>query len=245
MGREGEDLPLAIVGRGAALLGVNAAFSAVLETDVDDLCRADLLDFTHPADARWARPLNRALFADVESVLSVRDVRIACYRLRGRGGRVVPARVAIRRFPVPTDQRLPLYNVGVVLPDDREPAPADLERHFAVRPGPAPGLVDTPREPVEPSRVDGLVMEVAVRPTGFAARAAAALAADQHALSPRELEVVTLVGAGLRNGDIARKLFVTEDAIKKRLQSVFRKLGVRDRVAVALYAARHGLTRPL
>jgi DNA-binding NarL/FixJ family response regulator len=52
---------------------------------------------------------------------------------------------------------------------------------------------------------------------------------------------VALVGAGLRNAEIARALFVMEDAIKKRLRSVLRKLGLRDRVAVALHATRHGL----
>jgi len=236
-----EDLPLAIVGRGAALLGVNAAFAAALETDATDLCRADLFDFTHPADAAWARPLNAALFADLGSVATLRDIMIGCYRLRGRGGRILPARVLIRRFPPPSDPKLPVYNIGVVLPDDRDPAPADLERHFAVRPGATPGLVEAARSVVEPPDGDGFVIEMTVRRAVPVSPNGRALGVPHPMLSPRELQVVALVGAGLRNAEIARKLFVTEDAIKKRLQSIFRKLGVRDRVAVALYAAQRGL----
>jgi DNA-binding NarL/FixJ family response regulator len=60
-------------------------------------------------------------------------------------------------------------------------------------------------------------------------------------LTARGLEVIALVGAGLRNAEIARKLLISEDAIKKRLRSIFHKLGLRDRVAVALYAVRNGI----
>jgi DNA-binding CsgD family transcriptional regulator len=236
-----KDLPLAIVGRGTALLGVNTAFAAALETDASDLCRADLLDFTHPADAAWARPLNTALFADLGSVGTLRDIRIDCYRLRGRGGRILPARVVIRRFPPPSDPKLPLYNVGVVLPDARDPDPADLERHFTVRPGATPGSVEAARSPVEPPEGHGFLVDVAIRPAASASLDGAAVANPHPALSPRELEVIALVGSGLRNAEIAQRLFITEEAIKKRLQSVFRKLGLRDRVSVALYAARRGL----
>jgi DNA-binding CsgD family transcriptional regulator len=241
MDREIEDLPFAIVGRGGALLGVNAVFAALLQTDVDDLCRRNLFDFTHPDDAEWARPLNLALFADMGPAVGVRDVRVAGYRLRPRDGRVVAARVAIRCFPPPADERLPIFNIVVVLPDSYDPAPPELERHFATRPPLTPGLVEAPARAVERPNGKAIVAQVTFRRAGTQCDSPNALSSSDSVLSPRELEVVALVGAGLHNAEIARRLFVTEDAIKKRLQSVFRKLSLRDRVAVALYATRQGI----
>lgn len=66
----------------------------------------------------------------------------------------------------------------------------------------------------------------------------------QDALSPltqREREVVRHVASGLRNAETAAALFVSEVTVKTHLNNVFRKLGVRDRVALALYAARAGI----
>jgi DNA-binding NarL/FixJ family response regulator len=241
MDREVEDLPFAVVARGGALLGVNAAFAALLQTDVGDLCRRGLFDFTHPGDAAWACPLNLALFANLGPAVAVHDVRFPRYRLRRRDGRVVAARVVIRCFSPPADERQPIFSIVVVLPDSCDPEAADLERHFAARPPLTPGLVEAPVRAVEPPNADGIVAQVTFRRTGTQCDSLDALPSSDSVLSPRELEVVALVGAGLHNAEIARKLFITEDAIKKRLQSVFRKLSLRDRVAVALYAVRQGM----
>jgi len=65
--------------------------------------------------------------------------------------------------------------------------------------------------------------------------------ADRQRLTPRELEVVRHVAMGLKNGDIARQLFISEETVKAHLSNVFGKLGVRDRVELALHALRAGL----
>ncbi len=49
------------------------------------------------------------------------------------------------------------------------------------------------------------------------------------ALSMREKQVLAMVVMGFTNGEIARKLYVTESTVKSHLSSAFRKLGVRSR----------------
>ena len=60
-------------------------------------------------------------------------------------------------------------------------------------------------------------------------------------LTPREREIVALVGCGLRNSEIAGRLFISEVTVKTHLNNVFQKLPVRDRVELALFAVRSGL----
>jgi two-component system, NarL family, response regulator LiaR len=67
---------------------------------------------------------------------------------------------------------------------------------------------------------------------------------SMNALSPREEEVVRCVALGMRNAEIAKELSISEQTVKTHLTSVFRKLGVRDRVELALYAGRAGIVGP-
>jgi DNA-binding NarL/FixJ family response regulator len=62
-------------------------------------------------------------------------------------------------------------------------------------------------------------------------------------LSDREREVLTMVGEGLPNKLIARRLGISEKTVKAHLTSVFRQIGVTDRTQAALWAERNGLTR--
>ena len=55
-------------------------------------------------------------------------------------------------------------------------------------------------------------------------------------LSGREKEVVALVAQGFKNKEIASKLYVAEQTVKNHLHKIFDKLGVGDRVELALYA---------
>ena len=55
-------------------------------------------------------------------------------------------------------------------------------------------------------------------------------------LSDREKEIVALVAQGLKNKEIAGKLYVAEQTVKNHLYKIFDKLGVADRVELALYA---------
>ena len=61
-------------------------------------------------------------------------------------------------------------------------------------------------------------------------------------LTRREMEVLELLGTGLRNREIAERLFVSEKTVKNHITSIFLKLHVNDRTEAALLAARHGLS---
>lgn len=60
-------------------------------------------------------------------------------------------------------------------------------------------------------------------------------------LTPREREIVHHVAHGLHNAEVAKRLFISEQTVKTHLNNIFRKLGVRDRVELTLYALRVGL----
>jgi DNA-binding CsgD family transcriptional regulator len=61
-------------------------------------------------------------------------------------------------------------------------------------------------------------------------------------LTPAELEVVRLVGEGLRNDAIARRLFIAPGTVKVHLSHIFAKLGIATRAELAAQAASHDLT---
>ena len=60
-------------------------------------------------------------------------------------------------------------------------------------------------------------------------------------LTQRELEVLELLAAGLRNGDIAERLFVAVKTVDHHVASILRKLGARGRGEAAALAVRQGL----
>jgi DNA-binding NarL/FixJ family response regulator len=60
-------------------------------------------------------------------------------------------------------------------------------------------------------------------------------------LSNRETEIIRCVAAGLRNAEVAEHLSIGESTVKTHLNNIFQKLGIRDRVELALYAHRVGL----
>jgi DNA-binding NarL/FixJ family response regulator len=61
-------------------------------------------------------------------------------------------------------------------------------------------------------------------------------------LTRREMEVLELLGEGLKNKEIAARLFLSEKTVKNHISSIFDKLQVNDRTEAALLAAKHGLT---
>jgi DNA-binding NarL/FixJ family response regulator len=67
------------------------------------------------------------------------------------------------------------------------------------------------------------------------------LARDKAPLTSRELEVLQLVAGGSTNGEIARKLWVTEQTVKFHLSNVYRKLDVGNRTEASRYAHLNGL----
>ena len=62
-------------------------------------------------------------------------------------------------------------------------------------------------------------------------------------LTEREREVIGLVGEGLKNKQIASRLFISETTVTHHLSSVFSKLEVSDRLELIIYAFRHGLAK--
>ncbi|MET9294785.1 response regulator transcription factor [Streptomyces sp. NPDC003077] len=64
---------------------------------------------------------------------------------------------------------------------------------------------------------------------------------ELKSLTCRELDVFRLLAQGYGNADIAEKLHLGESTIKSHIQHLYRKLGVRDRVQVVIYAYENGL----
>ncbi|MFJ8048249.1 response regulator [Streptomyces luteogriseus] len=62
-------------------------------------------------------------------------------------------------------------------------------------------------------------------------------------LTPREREVLTLVGSGLANDEIAERLFVTPVTVKTHANRAMAKLGARDRAQLVVIAYETGLVR--
>ena len=97
----------------------------------------------------------------------------------------------------------------------------------------------------EPDEIIRAVRAAARGEAPFSPRAAGALLARRaerqtaETLTPREREVLQLVGQGLANKQISRKLGIREKTVKAHLTNVFQRIRVSDRTAAALWAARH------
>ncbi|HEX3660826.1 MAG TPA: response regulator transcription factor [Acidobacteriaceae bacterium] len=68
------------------------------------------------------------------------------------------------------------------------------------------------------------------------------LRARDFGLTPREMEIVTLVVAGYSNPDIAQRCSISEQTVKHHVSNIFDKLGVSNRLELALFAVNHRLT---
>jgi DNA-binding NarL/FixJ family response regulator len=89
-------------------------------------------------------------------------------------------------------------------------------------------------DPVTTGRVLATYREgVAVRP-----------GPETQVLTPREREVLALIGAGRTNAEIAAELVLGEGTVKTHIGHIFAKLGLRDRAAAVVFAFDHGVVRP-
>jgi len=62
-----------------------------------------------------------------------------------------------------------------------------------------------------------------------------------ESLTKRELEVLSLIGKGLSNKEIAETLFIGIKTVKTHVSNVLAKIEVEDRTQAAIYANKHGL----
>ncbi|MHB8488290.1 MAG: response regulator [Candidatus Dormibacteria bacterium] len=60
-------------------------------------------------------------------------------------------------------------------------------------------------------------------------------------LSPREIEVLKLIAAGLSNAEIAGALFLSTATVKTHVNRIFSKTGARDRAQAVRFAYQHGM----
>ncbi|MGW4800298.1 response regulator [Nonomuraea sp. NPDC004297] len=74
--------------------------------------------------------------------------------------------------------------------------------------------------------------------------AAPAAHAELATLTPRELEVLTLLGKGLSNAELAYALTLSEATVKTHVARIFAKLALRDRAQAVVIAYETGLVSP-
>ena len=64
---------------------------------------------------------------------------------------------------------------------------------------------------------------------------------DTESLTIRELEVIRMIGEGLKNKNIAERLLISEATVRHHLSSVYGKVGVEDRLNLIIFAYKRGL----
>jgi DNA-binding NarL/FixJ family response regulator len=84
--------------------------------------------------------------------------------------------------------------------------------------------------------------QIAARVVAELGRASGASGSASRAsdLSERETEIVGLVGRGATNAEIARALYIGEGTARNHVSKILRKLGLRDRTQLAIYAVERG-----
>jgi two-component system nitrate/nitrite response regulator NarL len=66
---------------------------------------------------------------------------------------------------------------------------------------------------------------------------------SRFGLTARETEIISFITQGCMNRDIAKSLSITEETVKRHLTNVFNKVGMSNRLELALFAIEHGLVR--
>lgn len=103
----------------------------------------------------------------------------------------------------------------------------------------AVSLVDSVRKVLRGERA--LDQSLIVRALDRAVERQTGMRQAAEVLSRREAEIVKMVAAGMRNKEIANKLFIGEGTVKTHLHAIYKKLGVHGRVELTLYAREHGI----
>ena len=112
---------------------------------------------------------------------------------------------------------------------------------FLLKSSPPEDLIDAIRHArdgqgaLDPAVVPGVIARLASAP------APRTPAPELSVLTPRETDVLRLVGLGHSNAEIAAELFLGETTVKTHLGRVLDKLGLRDRAKAIAYAHHSGL----
>jgi DNA-binding CsgD family transcriptional regulator len=224
--------------------GEHHAAGHLLEQRLDELGRESLLAAPHlgrlvdihVADGRLSHA--RAEAAAIERIAATagrdRVLAIAAHA-RGRiaaasGGADAPQllRDAVNRYAA----------LGMRL--DASRARADLARALAAAREPA--AVDVARRALSELESLGAVREAdeaAALLRTLGARGGRPGARSARSLSRREREVLRLLGEGLTNAEIARRLYISPKTAEHHVGRIFRKLDVRTRSEAAAYSVRH------
>lgn len=86
--------------------------------------------------------------------------------------------------------------------------------------------------------------ELIARLTNLYRRSRARTLGEARRLTKREMEVLDLLGEGLRHDDIARKLFISPKTVATHVEHILRKLGVRSRAEAIAVAYREEILQP-
>lgn len=86
-----------------------------------------------------------------------------------------------------------------------------------------------------------LIRRLAKKGSGSNVSARLGLREQGAVLSHREREIVILVAQGFKNKEMAERMFISEQTVKNHLHNIFDKLGVSDRLELALYAIHNNL----
>ncbi|WP_425413499.1 response regulator [Micromonospora rhizosphaerae] len=106
-------------------------------------------------------------------------------------------------------------------------------------------LVDTGDALLAPSITRRLVQRFAAGDQRVGERPSTpAIHRDLAVLTPRELEVLTLLGRGLSNTELAQQLTLSEATVKTHVARIFAKLTLRDRAQAVVLAYETGLLSP-
>lgn len=89
--------------------------------------------------------------------------------------------------------------------------------------------------------LDGHVTANVIRQLADSREPGARGSSEPGGLTPREREIAGLVGQGYKYREIAEMLSISEQTVKNHLRNMFHKLGVSDRLQLALYAIHHNL----
>jgi len=143
--------------------------------------------------------------------------------IRRIGERAPGTRVVVLTSFASDDQVIPAVQAGAAGYLLKDVEPSGLEA--AIR------LVHQGEALLDP-QVAGRVMEQVAHP---------APGGDVDSLTPREREVLGLLGRGMSNRELADTLVVSEKTVKTHVSNILMKLGVHDRTQAALLAVREGL----